>query len=325
MAAGQVAAGQVAAEQVAAGQVAAGQQERWQRGSGRGPASPTELIAGPSAPPGAAAVALSPSRPLALSPSRTLRNFGCDSATSTKTSRAERTSPSSLLLRASAMVCSISGTKSWNALRDPVSVSARRNDASALSAATRTSIAWSGCSEARKTSRRVAWYGTIFSEMNSEKALKIVSAASCMFTFPLFVAASMNGSSSGHADMFSESRLMPSWPTASHTFLRMLRCGSASMHASSSFFSVSATPGSSDLISESPLCDADCITAFRISTAHSERTCSLWLLRSIVISEAISALGLAFAWLNAASAWLRILLSFDISALIIISNCASVA
>eukprot|EP00966_Prymnesium_polylepis_P232082 5369056-Prymnesium_polylepis.1 len=50
-----------------------------------------------------------------------------------------------------------------------------------------------------------------------------------MFTLPERVAPSMNGSSSGHAFSSSLSRATPSGPTASHTFLRMPRSGSASM------------------------------------------------------------------------------------------------
>ena len=242
-----------------------------------------------------------------------LRNLGCDSAISTKTSSALRHDSSSPEVSACAIACSISGTSSWKRLRVSADWRASKKEASPLRPAMRTAMGWSGCSEPRKTSSSVSWYGTIFSHMKSASALKMVSDASCMLALPLRVPCSMKGSSSGHPFCWSAlSRLMPSWPTASHTFLRMCCFGSLWMHASRCDLSAWPTAGESTLINEPCAWVALAMTDLRSSTAQSARTSSAWLVHSMCTSPLKSASLLALACSNAASACLRMELSWDL-------------
>jgi hypothetical protein len=172
-----------------------------------------------------------------------------------------------------------------------------------------------------------AWAGGVhalsFSAMNSESAEKMMSAASCMLGFPLRVASSMKGISSGQSAMFSVSTFTPSWPTASQIFFRMCRSVSLTMHASSSDLTTCLACADS-LASDDEASPASevpaCITDLRSSTAHMERTCGFWFVRSSCTYAGSRVSGLCLACLSASSAWLRRLLSGESRARIICSN-----
>mmetsp|Transcript_12840 Transcript_12840/g.41015 ORF Transcript_12840/g.41015 Transcript_12840/m.41015 type:complete len:228 (-) Transcript_12840:108-791(-) len=222
---------------------------------------------------------------------------------------------------ASEMVCSISGTSSWNGTRCDGSESAIRKEASARSAALRTDSSCCACSEERKTSRSMPWCAAIFSAMNSDSVLKMARAASCSGTLVERVPSSIHGKSSGQPDGSLLMMLMASCPTTSDAFFRMDRCGSCSMQARSSLLSSALTC----VETVTPCASADCASSrmisLRSSTAASERTCSSWLLRSMAMSALKSESGACRACASASSAWLRTALSVLIRARSMASIC----
>ena len=245
------------------------------------------------------------------------------------TSIDSRHSSSCPLARASEIVCSRKGARSPNALRLALSVSAQRNEPTALSAATRMVISCSGRSEAVKTERRVEWCAFIpsVSAKNSESAPKMMSDASCSAGLPLRVPSSMNGSSSGHSPA-PPRRPAPSDATHSQSFLRMCRTCSDCTPASSSCFTSCAT--GADVRAITPAGSpsrAGCVWPItrRSSTAESERICSFAFWRASWISPEKKTSGCCFSWLNASSACERTALSWLMSALTTCSYCASAA